>query len=253
MSTAVMSHRGAGRIARHNDLSVSDMTPLLVVDDDAELCELLTQYLEPEGFALECVHDGRVGLERAASGDHEIVVLDIMLPERSGLELLERLRKTSDLPVLMLTARGHDIDRIVGLEMGADDYLAKPFNPRELLARIRAIVRRSRVARKEQSDALRVGEVELHPTARSVLVNGEELTLTTAELELLYVLMKEAGRVVSRERLSLEVLGRRLTAQDRSLDVHMSNLRRKLNEAGYTGQIKTVRSQGYLFAIKAPA
>ena len=226
---------------------------ILVIDDDVELCELLTEYLGAEGFRVEAAHDGRSGLVRAVSGEHGLVVLDVMLPEQNGFEVLRRLRETSKVPVLMLTARGQDVDRIVGLEMGADDYLAKPFNPRELVARIRAIHRRlERVVlapEREAAEVLMEGDVELHVAACMTRLGGVELALTTAELGLLEMLLRSAGAVVSRESISEQVLGRRFSPYDRSIDVHVSNLRKKLGRTPHGHErIKTVRGHGYLYA-----
>ncbi len=227
-------------------------TPILVVDDDVELCELLTEYLGAEGFSVESVHDGRVGLTRASSGAHALIVLDVMLPGQNGFELLRRLRESSQVPVVMLTARGQDVDRIVGLEMGADDYLAKPFNPRELVARIRAIQRRLERevrAAREPREVLAVGDLELDVGSRTVLRGGEEVALTSAELTLLEVLLRAAGTVVTREDLSERVLERRFSPYDRSIDVHVSNLRKKLGPTpNGRERIKTVRGHGYLYA-----
>ncbi|MBL8742201.1 MAG: response regulator transcription factor [Myxococcales bacterium] len=227
---------------------------ILVTDDDTELCELLTELLGQEGFRVEAVHDGATGLARAQSGEHALMVLDVMLPGLTGFEVLTRLRKTSELPVLMLTARGEDVDRIVGLEMGADDYLPKPFNPRELCARVRALHRRSVLKAAPTPAAhepytLLVDGVELFPSARIVKVDGEEVKLTTAEYDLLEMLMRATGVVVSREVLTKGVLGRRLAAFDRAIDMHVSNLRKKLGPAPSGGErIKTVRNQGYILA-----
>lgn len=226
---------------------------ILVIDDDTELCELLAELLGQEGFTVDAVHDGVRGLERALAGGYALVVLDVMLPGLTGFDVLSRLRRTSSLPVIMLTARGEDIDRIVGLEMGADDYLPKPFNPRELVARVRAIHRRTTAAAaaapaQEGGDPpLVLDDIELHPSSRRVLVGGAEVHLTTAEHDLLAVLIKKAGVVTSREDLTQEVLGRKLTAFDRAIDMHVSNLRKKLGPAPSGGdRIKTVRSAGYL-------
>lgn len=221
---------------------------VLVVDDDTELCELLEEYLTEEGFQVETVHDGAQGLDRATSGEHGLVVLDVMLPGLNGFELLQRLRARSPVPVVMLTARGQDVDRIVGIEMGADDYLAKPFNPRELVARIRAIHRRA--AAIVAADILAVDDLELHVASRTAMRGGEELALTTAELDLLELLLRHAGRVVSREELTEQVLGRRFSPFDRSIDVHVSNLRKKLGSGpGGRNRIKTVRGHGYVYAV----
>lgn len=228
---------------------------ILVIDDDVELCDLLIEYLGAEGFTVHAVHDGREGLARATSGEHALVVLDVMLPGHNGFEVLRRLREVSQVPVVMLTARGQDVDRIVGLEMGADDYLAKPFNPRELVARIRAIQRRLERSEEEghasAGEVLKVGDVELHVAARTVLRQGEEVALTSAEMTLLEVLMRAAGTVVSREDLSTSVLGRRFSPYDRSIDVHVSNLRKKLGPSpSGRERIKTVRGHGYLYALE---
>ncbi len=229
---------------------------ILVVDDDVELCELLSEYLGAEGFAVEAVHDGREGLVRASERAHSLVVLDVMLPGLNGFDVLRRLRESSQVPVVMLTARGQDVDRIVGLEMGADDYLAKPFNPRELVARIRAIQRRlDREAEgpRERAEVLTVGDLSLFVASRTVRRGGEDVALTSAELTLLEVLLRAAGTVVSREDLSLRVLDRRFSPYDRSIDVHVSNLRKKLGPSpSGRERIKTVRGHGYLYAVEAP-
>jgi len=225
---------------------------ILVVDDDAELTSLVTEYLEPEGFQVEAVRDGIRGLERAQSGDHLLVVLDIMLPGLNGLDVLRRLRASSRIPVLLLTARGEDVDRIVGLEIGADDYLPKPFNPRELVARIRAVLRRTQGVGKAGEPVppiIRVGDIELDPATRSVLQNGKPVELTSVEFNLLHVLLREAGRVVPRERLVDAVLGRKFSPFDRSIDMHVSKVRNKLGDSdATTDHIKTIRGVGYIFA-----
>lgn len=219
------------------------MTRLLLIDDDEELGELLTSYLGAEGFEIELAHDGRTGLARALESAHDLVVLDVMLPERNGFDVLRDLRASSRVPVLMLTARGEDVDRIVGLELGADDYLPKPFNPRELVARIRAVMRRLEDRAPEQEQVV-VGSVALDPAAHVATLDGEPLGLTSSELAVLEVLLRAAGTVVSRETLSEEALGRRYSPLDRSIDVHVSNLRKKLGQ----GAIRTVRGSGYLYA-----
>lgn len=238
------------------------MNTILIVDDDIELCELVTRYLAREGFATEVVHDGAQGVERALAGDYALLVLDVMLPGLSGFDVLRRVRERSTLPVLMLTARGEDLDRIVGLELGADDYLPKPFNPRELSARIRAILRRAigqssghadAVAARDgvvPSNLLRVGDVELDAGARTVLRGEDNVELTGAEFDLLCVLLKQAGSVVTREELVRTVLNRPLTSYDRSIDTLVSNLRRKLGPAANNGErIKAVRGIGYIYAL----
>jgi two-component system response regulator CpxR len=223
---------------------------LLVVDDDTELCELMTEYLRPEGFEVEAVHDAERGVERALSNEHALIVLDVMLPGFNGFEVLRRIRAKSALPVIMLTARGEDVDRIVGLELGADDYLPKPFNPRELVARIHAILRRTAQATCPAPQArLVVGDVGMDVGARVVLRGGRPVELTGVEFNLLEMLLRAAGRVVEREELSKAVLGRRLMPFDRSLDVHVSNLRKKLgHRIGDVERIATVRGIGYVYA-----
>src|SRR5579872_7546048 len=182
---------------------------ILVIDDDIELCSLVGEYLAPEGFDVEWVYDGTRGLKRSLEGEHSLVILDVMLPGLNGLDVLRRIRAQSQLPVLLLTARGQDVDRIVGLEIGADDYLPKPFNPRELVARIRAILRRTRAKGEAPvPDVIRVGDVELDPATRSVRRDGQPVDLTSVEFNLLEVLLREAGRVVTRERLVDSVLSR---------------------------------------------
>jgi len=221
-----------------------------VIDDDVELCELVTEYLEPDGYAVEAASDPVTGLERAMSGAHALVVLDVMMPGLNGLDLLRRLRATSTLPVLMLTARGRDVDRIIGLELGADDYLPKPFNPHELAARIRAILRRARPpADSPPGERLSVGDVEVDIRARTARSSGALLDLTTVEFDLLTALLRGAGSVMTREELSLQVLGREFNPQDRSIDTHVSNLRRKLGPYRQgMERIKSVRGAGYLYA-----
>jgi two-component system response regulator CpxR len=228
------------------------MDRLLLVDDDTELCELVSEYLGQEGFEIDAVHDGVTGVERAAAGTYALVILDVMLPELGGFDVLRRLREHSEVPVLMLTARGDEVDRIVGLELGADDYLAKPFNPRELSARIRAILRRSRSGDESSPALLGAGDLELDIGGRSARVSGEEVELTGIEFELLAVLVRSSGSVVSRDELSRQALGRRASAFDRSLDVHISNLRRKLGPSSDgKDRIKTVRGVGYIYVRSA--
>jgi two-component system, OmpR family, response regulator CpxR len=230
--------------------SAKERPRILVIDDDAELCELLAELLGQEGYAVESSGDGRAGLLRAQGEPFALIVLDIMLPSMSGFEVLTRLRQSTGehgaVPVIMLTAKGEDVDRIVGLEMGADDYLPKPFNPRELVARVRAIQRRAVAARAPVRASLRVDDLELLPSARVARVRGAEVDLTTAEYDLLEVLVQHAGKVVPREDLARQVLGRRLSAYDRAIDMHVSNLRKKLGEGPHGERIKTVRNAGYI-------
>jgi two-component system response regulator CpxR len=224
---------------------------ILVVDDDVELCQLIREYVASEPWDLECVHDGAEGLSRALDGEARLVILDIMLPGLSGLDVLRRLREKRRTPVLMLTARGEDVDRIVGLELGADDYLPKPFNPRELVARVRAILRRTDEAAADDRDArpVMIGDLRLDPHRRAVTRDGADVPLTAVEFDLLRVLMLSAGRIVGREELSGTALGRPWNPYDRAVDMHVSNLRRKLGAAADGGErIKTVRSAGYLLA-----
>jgi DNA-binding response OmpR family regulator len=229
------------------------MSRILVIDDDMELCELLTDYLRPEGFDVESVQDAGQGIERALSGEHALVVLDVMLPGISGFDVLRQIRDRSRIPVLMLTARGDDVDRIVGLEMGADDYLPKPFNPRELVARIRAVQRRTeqeraKPAQEEQAVHIAVGDVELDVGTRRVVRGEEVVELTAVEFNLLQELLLNAGTMIPRAELVRKVLGRSLSAYDRSIDVHISSLRKKLgHEVNGVERIKTIRSMGYLY------
>jgi DNA-binding response OmpR family regulator len=225
------------------------MDRVLLVDDDVQLCKLLAERLATEGYTMETVHDGPRGLERALSMDYALVVLDLMLPGMGGLDVLRRLRKVSPVPVLILTARGEDSDRILGLEMGADDYVPKPFNPRELVARIRAILRRTSRA-EASAGPLVVGDLRIDPAVREVWLEDAPLNLTSAEFTLLEAFMREPGRVLSREQLTESVLGRKLGPFDRVIDVHVSNLRKKLGVPQEGQRIKAVRGSGYLFASR---
>ncbi len=246
-------------MTRNPERSEAPMSRILVIDDDTELCELLSDYLEPEGFEITSVYDGEQGLELAVSeaGRFDLIVLDIMLPGMNGFEVLQRLRSQLDTPVLMLTARDEDVDRIVGLEMGADDYLPKPFNPRELIARIRAILRRTKDRNdKHESlslpEVISVGDIELDTGTRVVNRGGERIDLTSVEFGFLEMLLRAAGHVVTREQLAEGVLGRGLTAYDRSVDVHLSSLRKKLgHKLGEIERIKTVRGAGYIYVNPA--
>jgi DNA-binding response OmpR family regulator len=228
------------------------MDRVLIVDDDIELCRLLGERLSSEGFTLEAVHDGPRGLERVLSEEHALVILDLMLPGMGGLDVLRRLRSHSPVPVLILTARGEDVDRILGLEIGADDYLPKPFNPRELIARIRAILRRTSRTSATGNSVI-VGDVQLDPAAREVRMDGTQINLTSVEFALLETLLRDAGRVMTREQLTETVLGRKLGPFDRVIDVHISNLRKKLNRVHGEERIKAVRGSGYLFVVRSEA
>ncbi len=218
---------------------------ILLIDDDVELCSLLSTFLAREGFTVESQHTGPRGLERAGSGEHDLVILDVMLPGMDGFAILRELRKTSRVPVLMLTARGEDVDRIVGLEMGADDYLPKPFNPRELAARLRAILRRYQPRGPETGGRIEVNGVVLDPGTREVLESGRPVDLTTFEFDVLELLMRSAGRVLSRDALMESLYNRKATPFDRSIDMHISHIRRKLERDRTL--IKTVRGVGYQF------
>lgn len=227
---------------------------VLLIDDDTDLCEMLDEYLALEGFRVEAVHNGAEGLEASLHGNFDLVILDVMLPGMNGLEVLRRLRAQTALPVLMLTARGDDVDRIVGLEIGADDYLAKPFNTRELVARIRAILRRV-VSRKSAGGAagevLQAGPVVLDTARWSAAVDSQEVKLTGAEYRVLEVLVRRAGQVVSREDLTEQALGRSLSPYDRAIDTHVSNLRKKLaHHLGPGLAIRNIRGAGYLLAVE---
>ena len=222
---------------------------ILLIDDDVELCALLAELLKRQGFDLQMEHDGAKGLERARSGQFDLIVLDVMLPHLDGFEVLRQLRLSSMVPVLMLTARGEDVDRIVGLEMGADDYLAKPFNPRELTARIHAILRRIEAKPAGDLRRLEINGVVLDPGAREVYKDGKRVEMTTLEFDILEMLMRSAGRVVSRDALMENLYNRKATPFDRSIDMHISHLRKKL-ETDQT-LFKTVRGVGYQFCRTA--
>jgi two-component system response regulator CpxR len=228
------------------------MELVLIVDDDVELCRLLNERLSTEGFTIESVHDGPRGLARALSNEHALVVLDLMLPGMSGLDVLRSLRAQSPIPVLILTARGEDIDRILGLEIGADDYVSKPFNPHELIARIRAILRRT-VRPAVTAGPLVVGDLRLNLAAREAWLDDTLLNVTSAEFTLLEAFLRGAGRILTREHLTETVLGRKLGPFDRVIDVHVGNLRRKLGQSQNGERIKTVRGSGYIFALRSAA
>jgi two-component system response regulator CpxR len=227
-------------------------TPLLIVDDDLKLCRLLRDYLEAYGYDVTAVHDGQGGLVFASEGSFAAVILDVMLPGRNGFDLLRDLRRTSNVPVLMLTAAGSENDRVSGLEMGADDYLPKPFSTRELLARLRAVLRRARVSAVRQVEAasgappIAVGGLQLDPRSRTAAVDGDVLQLTAIEFEILLALARAPGWVKSREQLLLDVADRDFESFDRSIDVHISALRRKLGDDPRQPRfIDTVRGVGY--------
>jgi two-component system OmpR family response regulator len=219
-------------------------TNILLVDDDAELSLMLSEFLADEGFALTVSGNGQDGAELGLSGRFAAVILDVMLPRIDGVEVLRRIRQASDVPVIMLTARGDNIDRVVGLELGADDYIAKPYYPRELVARLRAVLRRSR--EKRPTSTLARGELVVDVARRETTWQDQPIELTATEFTLLEMLMRTGADVASKEDLSLNVLGRARQAYDRSVDVHISNLRRKLDSAtsGAIG-IETVRGVGF--------
>ncbi|HEV2448742.1 MAG TPA: response regulator transcription factor [Candidatus Sulfopaludibacter sp.] len=219
---------------------------ILLVDDDAELCALLTEFLQREGFQVECAHDGNQGLAKASQDGVDLVVLDVMMPGLDGFEILRRLRPHSKVPVIMLTARGEDVDRIVGLELGADDYLPKPFNPRELAARIRAILRRYEPRPAAVSGRIELNGIVLDPGSREVFADGKPVELTTFEFDILELLMRSAGRVLSRDALMENFYNRKATPFDRSIDMHISHLRKKLERGD--SLIKTIRGVGYQFS-----
>lgn len=223
------------------------MHEILVIDDDPELAELLEEYLGSRGFGVTVAPDGASGLERAAAGGVDLVVLDVMMPGMDGFEVLRQLRRAGGLPVVMLTAQGDDTDRIVGLELGADDYLPKPFNPRELLARIRAILRRTGEGSEEAEDSAVVAAgIRVDPARREVTLEGQPVRLTTTEFDLLRALVSAAGRVIPRERLMELARGQEWAAYERSVDVHISHLRKKLGDDPRRPRlIKTVRGVGY--------
>jgi len=219
---------------------------LLLIDDDGELCALLTEFLKREGFSVHCEHEGHRGLAAALAPGVDLVVLDVMLPGLDGFEILRRLRQESQVPVIMLTARGEDVDRIVGLELGADDYLPKPFNPRELAARIRAVLRRYEPRAAAAPGArIEVNGIALDPGTRQVTSGGQRVELTTFEFDILEMLMRAAGRVLSRDALMENFYNRKATAFDRSIDMHISHLRKKLERGD--DLIKTIRGVGYQF------
>lgn len=232
------------------------MPNILMIDDDVKLCRLVTEYLAAMGFALDCAHTGPDGLRQVKGSVYDAVILDVMLPGLDGFEVLKQIRQVSQVPVLMLTALGDESDRIVGLEMGADDYLPKTFSTRELLARLRAITRRGRISAaattESESDGVRVRALHLDPAARRAWLGDRSLPLTALEFDLLLCLARAAGRVLDRDRLLDEVAGRNYDVFDRSIDVHISSIRRKLgDDPKNPSYIKTVRSVGYVLVTEA--
>lgn len=228
------------------------MAKILLVDDDVELTALLKDILDMEGFEVTEANDGEAGLA-AVSDDIDLILLDVMMPRMNGMDMLRKLRENHHTPVLMLTAKGEEIDRVIGLELGADDYLPKPFSDRELLARIRAILRRTGSTTQESnSDSLTYQDIEVFPGRQEVYCNKQLLDLTSTEIALLSYFVQNPGKVVSKEDLSLDVLGKRLAPFDRAIDMHVSNLRKKLPEkSDGKPRIKTLRGRGYLFVEEA--
>jgi len=223
---------------------------ILVIDDDVELCELVAEYLEPDGYQVEAINDGNAGVNRALSGEHALVVLDYMLPGLNGFEVLRQVRAASLVPIVMLTARGDDMNRIVGLQLGADDYLPKPFNPLELVARINAVLRRAQPqADKSKPEVIVNGDIEMDNRTRTVRRNSQAIELTVVEYSLLERFLLAPGRVITREELVKDVLHRELSPFDRSIDTHVSNLRKKIgHEVNGIERIKTIRGIGYIYA-----
>jgi two-component system response regulator CpxR len=227
------------------------MSSVLIIDDDQDLCDMVVRLLSREGYSVEQCTDSEGGLRAALSGNYDVVLLDIMMPRLDGLQFLRNLRAKSQVHVIMLTAKGEEIDRVVGLELGADDYLLKPFYSRELIARIRAVLRRSRTKEMRPADEIPVLELDdlsLDPTARTVTCSGVPIDVTTAEFDVLHMLLADAGKIVSRDRLA-RALGRNLGVFDRAIDMHISNLRKKLGQLPQNEErIRTVRNAGYLYA-----
>jgi two-component system phosphate regulon response regulator OmpR len=224
-------------------------TRILMIEDDSELAAMVGEYLEQN--SLECVArgDGRSGLETLERGDFSALILDLMLPDLDGFEICRRVRERSSIPILMLTARGDETDRIVGLEIGADDYLPKPFNPRELLARLRAIMRRARPADAGGGQLLRFGRLEIDPDARDIRIDGEHRELTGYQFDLLWALATNAGRVQSRDQLMQHLQGRDIQVFDRSIDTHVSRIRAAIeDDPRHPARLLTVRGTGYVFA-----
>lgn len=228
------------------------MPRLLIADDDMDLCLLLRQYFDMEGMELHSVHDGNEVLPALQQSAYDLLILDIMLPGQQGLDVLRQVRRSNSIPVLMLTARGEEMDRIIGLELGADDYLPKPSSPRELVARVRSILRRSQITQDDKQGAavLRLADLELNPATRQVFCAGQKLVLTGAEFSVLQELLRLPGQIIDKNDLFQRALGRRLQAFDRSLDMHISNLRKKLGPHPDGGaRITAVRGVGYVLTL----
>ena len=227
----------------------TDPSPLiLLVDDDIVLLDMLAEYLETEGCYIDKASNGKAAIERISQRNYDLVVLDIMMPELNGIEALKQIRTYSGVPVIMLTARGDDLDRIVGLELGADDYLPKPCNPRELYARIKAVLRRSGATISDTAKSSRIGDLNMDAGTRSVKIGDREITLTQTEFDLLWLLTRTPDQVVRKQDISMQVLDKPLSQWDRSIDVHISNLRKKLGKhQDGKERIRTLRGSGYLY------
>jgi len=255
MSGAGSTRNSSSQPGAASSRKMVGMSRVLIVDDDQGLVSLLQRFLQNEGFQVFAVYDHRSGLEAAMSGEYEVVILDVMLPGGSGFELLKSLREHSRVPVILLTARGEAVDRIQGLEIGADDYVPKPFDPRELVARIRAVLRRTGAHGEGQGEeSLTVGDLTISLMARTVECAGVAIELTGAEFNMLELLLRRAGMVVTREELAQAALGRPLNAFDRSVDVHVSRLRKKLGcVPGGEERLRPVRGIGYFYAVDKTA
>ncbi|MDP0563062.1 MAG: response regulator [Candidatus Endonucleobacter sp. (ex Gigantidas childressi)] len=230
---------------------MSENIKLLLVDDDIELCDLLIEFLGTEGFRVKGVYDCEAGVEEALSGNYALVLLDVTLPNGSGFDVLKTIRRNSNVPVLMLTARGDDVDRVIGLECGADDYLSKPYNHRELVARIKAILRRGCPALVEgAAQILRLDDISLNLSNREAFIDNKSLDLTATEFQVLKLLIEKAGELVSRSELTQYALNRRLVPYDRAIDMHVSNVRKKIGpRKNDYPRIKTVRASGYFYTL----
>lgn len=226
------------------------MTNILLIDDDKEFCQLLKEFFETEDMKVTFAHDGKSGVDAVLKNLSDVVILDIMMPPPNGIEVLKQVRPKSNVPIIMLTARGEDIDRIVGLELGADDYLSKPCNPRELLARIRAVLRRTQALNTANPEIINVGIVALDTGTRTVTVEGKLVELTSTQFSVLEQLMRNAGKVITKEELTEKVLDRKLDSFDRSIDMHVSNIRKILNRGSDKKYIKTIRNVGYQFVLE---
>jgi len=251
MSNVIEGYLKSAAMAPHTQPAASDAwtnRAILLVDDDVELCALAREYFTNNGFKVDCVHNGRDGLARALREEHDLVILDGMLPVLDGFEVLRQLRKRSSIPVIMLTARARERDRITGLDAGADDYLPKPFAPDELSARVRAVLRRSGISGQLQREVLRAGPVEIDIASRVARLSGQTIVLTEIEFQILELLVRHAGRVVTRDEITAALHQRESTPHERSLDVHVSHLRKKIDRAAVP-LIHTVRGAGYTFNV----